>query len=157
MGTQDKRLIREYFDEFEGLLDKSGIVTDRRALKKNLLAGSISAGDGISRLGDPPQGIPLVNGAYLSFIEIIEVESGELKRNQYSYRYVSSDQEFAFRYDKDPRSQGTNFITNKKGQKEWHPECHLHYLDGEKPRYKTHETTLDEILQFIKYCFVLSS
>ena len=153
MGSQDQRLIREYFDKFEGILDKSGIIKDRQALKKNFAARSISAG-GFSRIGDPPQGISLINGGFLSFIELVEVISGKLTRIQYTYRYVSENQDFVFRYDKDPRSKGTNYIKNSKGQEEWHPECHLHYLDSEKPRYKTHETSLDEILEFVKYCFV---
>ena len=154
MTKADDNLVRQHFGEFEGLLDKSGIVVDRSALQKLYQARTIQAGNGMARMHDEPTGIKLRNDSFLSFLETVDIVDGKLVRTTYVYRYISRHPMFAFRYDKDSRSRGKDFITLENGDLRWHPECHLHYLDDDEPHYKTHETNLGEILNFIKYCFI---
>ncbi len=154
MGPKETRSIRLYFNDFEGILDKSGIVADRSALRKLPQAGIIHTVGGKQKQGKEPSGIQLVDGSTLSFTEQVEVQQGEIRIVNYTYRYLSKDNEFTFRYDKDTKFGGEDVVTKENGEVLWHPECHLHYLDKEDPRYKTHETNLEEILNFIKYSFL---
>ncbi len=76
------------------------------------------------------------DGAKLRFNEEIEIASDGVLRKKYSYHYESNG--FFFRYDKDP----AKVIQFR------HAECHLH-ANAETPRYITHETNLEEIIEFI--------
>lgn len=153
MGSKESREILRYFNDFEGVLDKSGIVTDRSALRKSPQAGIIRTIGGKQKQSKDPSGIQLIDGSTLSFTEQVEVQEGKIRVINYTYRYLAKDNEFTFRYDKDTKYGGADIVKKDKGHTLWHPECHLHYLDKEDPRYKTHETNLEEILNFIKYSF----
>jgi len=151
--TRSERVIREYFGRFAGILDKSQIVIDRTELRSRPNSRSISAGT-FTRTWDEPSGIRFVDGSYLSFREEVDVIDGKLVVTGYTYRFVSNNQSFTFRYDKDTRQGETNVWKQPDGNMMWHPTSHLHFQDIEEIRYKTHETTLEEILNFVRMCFV---
>ena len=57
MGSKETRNIRQYFNDFEGILDKSGIVADRSALRKSPQAGIIRTVGGKQKHGKKISGI----------------------------------------------------------------------------------------------------
>jgi hypothetical protein len=71
----------------------------------------------------------------LSFIENVVIVNREIERVSYSFDYIRSDS--FFRFDKDPKVVRLD-----------HPLCHLH-AHKEEPRFPTHETSLEEVFQFI--------
>ena len=83
----------------------------------------------------PNHDLRFVDGAVLRFKEDILLVSREIKRLTYSYHYERENT--FFRYDKDPSVIRTN-----------HALCHLH-AHNEEPRFPTHETSLEEVFQFI--------
>ncbi|MDK1081377.1 MAG: DUF6516 family protein [Anaerolineae bacterium] len=148
-----KKIIKEYLKDFAGILDNSGIVEDRSQLKANYSGNHILAG-GATRHQDEPSGIIFKDGSFLSFIVIMDIVDDEPIMPKYTFRYTNREKGIIFRYDKDPRSAGSNIlIDNSTGNKTWHPECHLHFQDRDDPRYKTHETNFEEIIDFIKTSF----
>jgi hypothetical protein len=80
------------------------------------------------------------DGATLSFNEEIEIGANTLSRIRYSFHYSKGD--YYFRYDKDPDSVRPFD----------HALCHLHVMQ-EAPRYITHDTSFEEVFDFIMACF----
>ena len=77
---------------------------------------------------------------------IVLTDGGEIHRPIYAYGY--SDVNVNFRYDRDP-DRVIPII---------HEECHLHVngqnsLNGDELRFKTHETSFEEVFAFIANCF----
>jgi len=92
----------------------------------------------IATIGTDPEK-PLIfkqDRAHLTFYEEYEIIDEHVSRREYSINY--SNNTLTFRYDKDP--------------KESYPEHalrHLHINDQDKPRLITHETSFEEILDFL--------
>jgi len=102
----------------------------KKGKKKNSKEGSCYTKDGI-RLND---------GAIIILRETIIIEDGRVNRKRYSYQYTKGD--YFFRYDKEPDAAR-------------HPDhalCHLH-ANQEEPRYISHETSLEEFIEFVKASF----
>lgn len=154
MPSKD-RIIRDYFGMFAGILDKSGIVADRSQLRPNPFSQRIQAGTTLTRMWDEPDGIRFIDDSQLTFYEQVDVIDAQIIRTSYTYRFVSKDRKFAFRYDKDSKQGGANVWKKPNGELMWHPLHHLHFHDEEDPRYKTHETSLEEILIFISMSFIV--
>lgn len=125
----------DYFQHIVGLISTAKSLeyvwypVDFSPHKNNNLAGTIGTDD--SR--------PLIfkkDGAKLAFIEEFEIINGVFSRRRYSIKY--SNDKLTFRYDKDP--------------KESYPEhalYHIHINEQDKPRLITHETSFEEILDFV--------
>lgn len=151
--ARDDKIVRDYFQRFAGLLDRSSIVQDRSELRLRVESRQVSAGS-LTRAWDQPNGIRFVDGSCLSFIENLAIENDRLVKIGYTYRFTSRDGGFTFRYDKDGRFGNRDVRQTPDGREEWHPLNHLHFQNREEPRYKTHEATLEEILTFIRLCFL---
>jgi hypothetical protein len=84
-----------------------------------------------------PRHQPLLfaDGASLSLQEDILLVNREIQRVKYSYHYERGND--FFRYDKDPSVVRVD-----------HSLCHLH-AHQEEPRFPSHETSLEEVFQFI--------
>lgn len=86
--------------------------------------------------------ITFADGGALRFSETVFInDRREVIYEHYSYQFRHNDDSF-FRYDKD----------SQRKQPYIHAECHLH-VDAEEPRYITHETSFEEVLEFIWACF----
>ncbi len=153
MPSKD-RIIRDYFGTFAGILDKSGIVADRSQLRPKPFSQRIQAGTSLTRLWDEPNGIRFIDNSQLTFYEHVDVIDEQIIKISYTYRFVSKDRKFTFRYDKDSTQGDTDVWKKPNSELMWHPLHHLHFHDEEAPRYKTHETSLEEILTFIRMSFV---
>lgn len=92
------------------------------------------------------EGYPLVftDGATLRFTETIEIIDSQVHPLRYSYHYQRGD--YFFRYDKDP----------DHARYPDHAECHLH-ANNEEPRFMTHQTSFEEVFDFIIVCFYTTS
>lgn len=81
------------------------------------------------------------DGGTLRFSEKVSISTDrEVVRENYSYHFERDGS--YFRYDKD----------TLRAEPYVHAECHLH-VNGEEPRFITHETGFEEVLEFIWACF----
>lgn len=80
------------------------------------------------------------DGGILRFQEQFEISDGVVLRYKYSYGYKNAEREF--RYDKDPLAANDHN----------HPLCHLHVSGHDDVRYRTHETSFQEVFEFILAC-----
>ena len=131
------RTIQDYFRHIFSIVDKSGLVVDRRALGRS---GGKTSGQIIApkEAGHPgiPNGLLFWDGAVLNFLEEVDIlPDGGFNIIRYNYHYQRPDGYF-FRYDKIPPE-----IAEECNE----PECHLH-ANIEDIRFPTHSTNLEEIL-----------
>jgi transposase InsO family protein len=126
------RNVREYYNHVRSQVALKQLLSEYHKIQLHIPNRNV----GIVRADS----IEFSDGATLRFIEHVEIEGYTIQRHSYSYHY--SKGEYFFRYDKDPLNSRP-FV---------HAECHLH-VNEEEPRYITHETSIDEILEFIFACF----
>ncbi len=81
------------------------------------------------------------DGSVLTVLEIIRIREDTVTRTEYSYEYRRPDG-YYFRYDRD----------TKHYKPVIHELCHLHVCKA-FPRLPTHDTNLEEILNFVIACF----
>lgn len=104
------------------------------------------------------ENLELKVGGSLHFSEVWKPENGEYVCESYSYHFAGAN--VVFRYDKDPKAQRPIV----------HELCHLHVCNvqltqglaredkitdakGEELRFKSHDTSFEEVFQFIVECF----
>jgi hypothetical protein len=123
--------IRPYYNHLKSIVSVKQVTNHEYAVTHTPLP------DGLSYYIRTRESNPLtfIDGATLRFREQLVLVNKQIQRIAYSYHYESSDS--FFRYDKDPK------VVNPT-----HALCHLHAY-REEPRFPTHETSLEEVFQFI--------
>ena len=136
MGTSSIRTCADYFKHVKGLI--AATLQQRQMSNGEWVKGA----DQYSGTVKSPAGrfISFQDGATLMFRETVRIEQGTITREEYSFKYRCGNRGFPgeFRYEKDP--------TRECGIQ--HPLKHLQ-VTGSKLRFPTHETTFEEILEFI--------
>jgi len=128
--------INAYLTQIRKTVESKGRVFIVEAHKLRPLG--FGQGDALIRT-QPSAPLQFPDGGYMEVEEFIHIDStGEVKRKAYSFHYVRGDQEYYFRYDKDPGA----------AQPLVHAICHLHVND-DNPRYISHETCFEEVFEFI--------
>ena len=128
------RVVTDYLDHIRTRAFHGGCTNVRQAIK-------YVKGQGRTKGVVLADALTFKAGGSLRLLEEVEIDAdGHVSRNRYSYHYERQDDAgtFFFRYDKNPATVRPIV----------HEECHLHVIRDE-PRYKTHETCLEEVLDFI--------
>jgi len=138
---------RHYFGWLVGLIDKTGMISDRSSLTCLPLdkrEGIVRAPKmtGFFEPGKPP-GLVFKDGSFLRFKEEVQVaKGGSYVLLSYAYHYDTPDG-YYFRYEK---------LRKPHSDPVFEPQRHLHVWQ-DAPRFPTHSTCLDEILTLIKVNF----
>jgi len=131
------RTITEYYAHIKGKVARSGYSDDWNAIKVKTESKTRGIVQAVA--------LEFTDGATLRFFEEIELDgNGTVHRLSYSHHYecLEDGSPFFFRYDRDP----LHIVPIS------HEEYHLH-VNRKEPRFKTHATSFDEVVDFILACF----
>ncbi|MBC7813859.1 MAG: hypothetical protein H7175_22075 [Burkholderiales bacterium] len=128
------RLLRSYHDEIIRLVAIQGLMGEVHRIKYQ------PQPDSSALIKSESPHITFSDGAYLRFAELVVAEGRSIKRLKYSYHYEREG--YFFRYDKDL----------ERARPYCHHETHLH-ANQENVRFITHETSFEEVFNFIMKCF----
>lgn len=135
--------VRDYVNYIRSIAIKSSVIKNAWDIKVYAISRKIA----VIRARNP--NLEFSDGATLGFSEHIEILSdGSVIRKSYSYHYESKENNFFFRYDKDPKA----CFDRNNNYRFHHAENHLH-VNQKSPRYITHATSFDEVLGFIVACY----
>jgi len=155
------RYFSDYYHHIAGLIDKSGIVINRRTLTKSLKGrtASITVGevrapetggypDETALPFDEGNGLIFSDGSFLRFLETVSVNRREgTEMLEYSYHYQRPDENFFIRFD---------FEELPPPDPIWKPQCHVHINVKPELHIPCILFDLNMILDFIRVNFFAS-